>query len=96
LRLPTLSVLALAQFPAVHETAPVRTVVTDFLEKAELFRGLDHASFQATLKSAILRSVPAGATLFKQGDEPDYLFVVNDGRFKMTTVSQGRAKDFGI
>jgi hypothetical protein len=41
-----------------------------FVQQAKLFDGLDAASLDTILAAATPRSVPRGATLFKQGDKP--------------------------
>lgn len=59
----------------------------DWLERSDLFRGLEPRTFDALLKAAATRSVPARLTLLKQGDASEWIFVVTHGRFKMSTLS---------
>lgn len=58
-----------------------------FLEQAALFEGLDAASRNAALNAAAARCVPAGATLFQQGDEPRWLPLITDGRVKIGRIA---------
>jgi len=62
-------------------------------QKSELFRGLQGEVLAAVKQAAIVRHVEKTARLLKQGDPPEHLFVVTEGRFKMTTLNeQGRQK----
>jgi CRP/FNR family transcriptional regulator, nitrogen oxide reductase regulator len=62
------------------------------LQKLELFRELDKHAIEAATHAAVLKRTPAGSRLLKQGDQPDHLFCVLEGRFKMTTVSKDGAE----
>jgi CRP/FNR family transcriptional regulator, nitrogen oxide reductase regulator len=62
------------------------------LHKTELFRELGTAAAEDVTQSAMLKRTRVGARLLKQGDRPDHLFCVLDGRFKMTTVSKEGAE----
>jgi CRP/FNR family transcriptional regulator, nitrogen oxide reductase regulator len=62
-------------------------------QKSELFRGLGGEVLSAVKQAAVVRHVEKTARLLKQGDPPEHLFVVTEGRFKMTTLNeQGRQK----
>ena len=50
-----------------------------FVQQAKLFEGLDAASLDTILNLATPRSVPRGATLFKQGDKPCWLTLITAG-----------------
>lgn len=60
------------------------------LPGCELFRSLSEDALAALRTSAWPRDVAKSASLFRQGDRPDHLFVVVKGRFKMTTVTANR------
>ena len=62
------------------------------LNKSEMFRALDQEAIEDIKRAAILKRSRAGSRLLKQGDHPDHLFCVLDGRFKMTTVSKDGAE----
>lgn len=62
-------------------------IETASLQKSDLFRMLDRNSLEAVIQGGTSRSLREGASLLKQGDEPDHLFIVTQGRFKMTTLS---------
>jgi CRP/FNR family transcriptional regulator, nitrogen oxide reductase regulator len=62
------------------------------LHKSELFHSLDREAVEAATQAAVLKRTRAGSRLLKQGDRPDHLFCVLDGRFKMTTVSKEGAE----
>src|SRR3954452_3596553 len=58
-----------------------------YVQQAKLFEGLDAASLDTILNLATPRSVPRGATLFKQGDEPCWLTLITEGRLKIGLVA---------
>ena len=58
------------------------------LENADLFRLLDRPSLEAVIASAVTWPVAQNASLLKQGDDPDHLFIVTHGRFKMNVLSK--------
>jgi CRP-like cAMP-binding protein len=62
------------------------------LHKSELLRELGTEAAEDVIKAASLKRASAGSRLLKQGDRPDHLFCVLDGRFKMTTVSKDGAE----
>src|SRR3954470_5878705 len=58
-----------------------------FVQQAKLFEGLDAASLDTILAAATPRSVPRGATLFKQGDKPCWPTLITQGRMKIGHVA---------
>jgi CRP/FNR family transcriptional regulator, nitrogen oxide reductase regulator len=62
------------------------------LQKSELFRGLGEDAVADIAQAASLKRTRAGSRLLKQGDRPDHLFCVVNGRLKMTTVSKDGAE----
>src|SRR5690349_20801407 len=58
------------------------------LRKAELFQGLSDAAVQKILRLSARRDLFAGATLLKQGDEPECLFMVLEGRLRITALGK--------
>jgi CRP-like cAMP-binding protein len=53
----------------------------------ELFQGLDESGLAKVLRAGAIRSIASGVSLLKQGDQPDHLFLVQRGRFKMTSLA---------
>lgn len=62
------------------------------LHKSELCRALGQEAVDDATQAAVIKRTRAGSRLLKQGDRPDRLFCVLDGRFKMTTVSKDGAE----
>ncbi len=62
------------------------------LHKSELFRGLDTDAVANIAQAASIKRAPSGSRLLKQGDAPDYLFCVLEGRFKMASLSKDGAE----
>ena len=63
----------------------------DFLENADLFRGLQAYALSVVAQGASRLPLQQGAQLLKQGDPPDHLFMVERGRIKMSVVTpEGR------
>ena len=68
-----------------------------YVQQAKLFEGLDAASLDTILNLATPRSVPQGATLFKQGDKPCWLTLITAGRLKIGLVApDGRTLAVGF
>ena len=57
------------------------------LERSELFRGLGVESLTASATGASRINLRTGAQLLKQGDPPDHLFLVEQGKVKMAVVT---------
>lgn len=55
---------------------------TDLLRRSPLFSGLDAPILKAVLDAAQARELPAGATLFDEGDPGSYLFIVAAGQLE--------------
>jgi CRP/FNR family transcriptional regulator, nitrogen oxide reductase regulator len=70
----------------------MNNVAFSLAEKSGLLRGLDSEALAAVKQAAIVRHVEKNAKLLKQGDAPDHLFVVIEGRFKMTTLNRQRVQ----
>jgi CRP-like cAMP-binding protein len=62
------------------------------IAQSELFRDMDPAALGAVLAGAVTRSAVPGSALFQQGDEPAQLFLVVQGRFKMSVVTADGAQ----
>ncbi|MFZ0528095.1 MAG: Crp/Fnr family transcriptional regulator [Xanthobacteraceae bacterium] len=58
------------------------------LKNAELFRALDQTVVRDLIKAASVRSIAKNRAIFKQGDPPDHLFLVSQGKFKMTSLAK--------
>jgi CRP-like cAMP-binding protein len=60
----------------------------NLLAASDLFRGLDQAALEAIMGEAAAGTAARGVHLLNQGDEPEHLFIVTHGRFKMTSLSR--------
>jgi CRP/FNR family transcriptional regulator, nitrogen oxide reductase regulator len=58
------------------------------LRDADLFHQLDEAAFRKVVSSSAIRHIEGGVTLLKQGDRPEHLFVVVQGRFKIASLAK--------
>lgn len=58
------------------------------LENAPLFRALDQTVVRDLIKAASVRSIANNRAIFKQGDRPDHLYLVSQGKFKMASLAK--------
>lgn len=66
------------------------------LQTLPFFQGLDRAALQAVANQLEWFSLPAGATLFRQGDPPDSLFIVVSGSLSAhAELADGRQQMVG-
>jgi CRP/FNR family transcriptional regulator, nitrogen oxide reductase regulator len=59
----------------------------DALLRADLFKGLDEPEVAQIVGAASRQLLPNGGHLVKQGDAPDYLYLLERGRIRMTVVT---------
>lgn len=59
-----------------------------YLEKVDLFAGLDPANLAGLARSAHLRTFPAGAIVVNEGDDGHSLFVVQSGSLKVYLMDE--------
>ena len=59
----------------------------DLLGSSDLFRELDSAALDELRASVAVRQLLTGATLIKQGDEPNHLYMVASGKVKLVHVT---------
>jgi CRP-like cAMP-binding protein len=57
------------------------------LERLDLFRGLPPAELCAAVRAAGYRTLARGAVLFREGDPADALYVLTQGRVKVTQLT---------
>jgi CRP-like cAMP-binding protein len=55
-----------------------------FIEDANLFRGLSRQLVEEIARASVEESRPAGAFLFKYGESADYLYVLVEGRVRLS------------
>lgn len=60
----------------------------EWLKKTELFGNLDETRLSLLLSESIVRSYPAGETIFKYGEEATHLYVLIKGAVDLTVTSQ--------
>lgn len=63
----------------------------ELLLNSELFREADSHALDAALGAARRLAIPASKVLFRQGDRPERLFIVVEGRLRMAVVSENGA-----
>jgi CRP-like cAMP-binding protein len=62
-------------------------MIDENLQKTPLFSALDEESAHALQKSMVLQSIKKGNTLFQEGDAGDRLYVVTEGKIKLSHAS---------
>lgn len=65
-------------------------VTTEWLKKTELFGNLDEARLSLLLSKSIVRSYPAGKTIFNYGEEATHLYFLIKGEVDLTVTSQDK------
>ena len=68
-------------------------VSTEWLKKTELFRTLNESQLGALLSHSSVESFPEGKTIFRQGDEANYLYILIEGMVDLS-VKTGEKIDF--
>jgi len=59
-------------------------VLIQQLQRLDLFQGLSESSLETIRQAASLRRIPAGGFFFFQGDEAEWIFVLVEGRLKIS------------
>jgi CRP-like cAMP-binding protein len=54
-----------------------------FFEDIELFSNLDRTNFESLLYTIELTEVNINHVLYREGDEVDYIYVINSGEFRL-------------
>ena len=62
------------------------------IERAPFFQAAGPAAMAELLAASFTQVLPRGAVLFEQGDEPQFLHLVLDGRIGLQAVVEGGAK----
>ena len=68
-------------------------VSSEWLKRAELFGSLEEPQLNALLSNAQVKSFPEGETIFRQGDQAIYLYILIEGGINLT-VRAGEKPDF--
>jgi CRP-like cAMP-binding protein len=68
-------------------------VSSEWLKRTELFENLEEAQLKALWSNAQVESIPEGKTIFRQGDEAIYLYILIEGVVDLT-VKTGEKMDF--
>lgn len=63
--------------------------IAESLKHVSLFSGLDDAARESIAQLALARRVPAGQTLFREGEPTDGFYVVLEGQVKVYKLSPG-------
>jgi uncharacterized membrane protein len=71
-----------------HRSGPVMQDTADLLHHLALFRDLPAEQLQPLRQSAIRRRHAEGETIFRCGDKPDYLYVVESGTIEIAVPAQ--------
>jgi CRP-like cAMP-binding protein len=61
-----------------------------YIEKADLFHGMNSRFMDEIAASLIVESHAAGTILFRRGDPADYLFILDEGRVRLSVGEEGR------
>jgi len=61
--------------------------IAESLKHVSLFSGLDDAARESVARLALVRRMPAGRTIFREGAEADGFYVVLDGQVKVYKLS---------
>jgi CRP/FNR family transcriptional activator FtrB len=68
-------------------------VSADWLKKTELFGTLSESQLNMLLSHSSVESLPQGKTIFRQGDEANYLYILIEGMVDLS-VKSGEKIDF--
>ena len=68
-------------------------VSADWLKKTELFGALNESQLNTLLSHSSVESFPEGKTIFRQGDEANYLYALIEGAIDLS-VKTGERFDF--
>jgi CRP-like cAMP-binding protein len=68
-------------------------VSAEWLKKTELFGNLNESQLNAILSRSSIESFPEGKTIFRQGDEANYLYILIEGMLDLS-VKTGEKFDF--
>ena len=68
-------------------------VSAEWLKKTELFGNLNESQLNAILSRSSVESFPEGKTIFRQGDEANYLYILIEGMLDLS-VKTGEKFDF--
>jgi len=63
-------------------------VLAEWLKKTELFEGLDETRLSILLSQSVVKSYPAGETIFLQGEEATCLYILIKGAVDLTVKTQ--------
>src|SRR5271169_4092083 len=61
----------------------------EFLKQVPLFRDLDDEELAQVLMTGFVKSFPQGSTILKEGESGGQLFVVHEGRVRISKVVPG-------
>jgi CRP-like cAMP-binding protein len=68
-------------------------VSAEWLKKTELFGSLNESHLNTILSRSSIESFPEGKTIFRQGDEANYLYILIEGMLDLS-VKTGEKFDF--
>ena len=60
-----------------------------FIKEAELFKGMSQAFMSDLAKIMVEESYEKGTCLFQEGDSPDFFYVLEEGRVKLSIGERG-------
>jgi CRP-like cAMP-binding protein len=63
---------------------------TMYIEKADLFHDMSPGFVDEIAANLIVESHAAGTILFRRGDPADYLFILEEGRVRLSVGEEGR------
>ena len=65
-------------------------VPPEWLKKTELFSNLKDSQLEILLSCSSVRSFSQGETIFRQGEEANYLYVLIEGMVDLTVKARNR------
>jgi MFS family permease len=92
LALPTLGLLGLPMLRGLDSELAAKLArlepITTLLDRLDLFAGAPRSLLEQLAESAEQRTVPAGERIITQGDSPDALWILSEGRLAISAVRE--------
>lgn len=65
-----------------------RSAIIALLKRVHLFRGVDEQKLDAAISLMEQVDLPAASAIFQQGDDPDYFYIILNGRVRITRYNR--------
>ncbi len=70
-----------------------KSIVVNILKRIHLFRGVDDPKLEAIADMIEQVEVPASTFIYREGDDPDYFYIVGSGRVRILRFSASQQQD---